>query len=126
MVTGIEHIGIMAHDTAALKDWYTRMFGFKQVYDNGKGTYFLKAQDGSMIEFVKAVEDTGKPTEKASGLRHLAINVDDFDGMVELLTKEKVEVVTPPVVSASSGVKTFFFRDPEGNVLHLIERPSPL
>jgi len=125
MVTGIEHIGIAARDTTALKDWYIRLFDFKQVYDNGKGTYFLKAQDGSMIEFIKASNEADKPVEKAMGLRHLAIAVGDFEGMVDILTKEKVEVVTPPA-EGSNGVKTFFFRDPEGNILHLIFRPQPL
>lgn len=125
MVKGIEHIGIAARDTAALKDWYVRLFDFTQVYDNGKGTYFLKAQDGSMIEFIKATEETDKFTEKALGFRHLALAVDDFEGMLEILTKENVEVVTAPVV-APNGNKTFFFRDPEGNILHLIYRPQPL
>lgn len=125
MVKGIEHIAIAAKDTAALKDWYSRIFGFTQVYDNGKGTYFLKAQDGAMIEFIKSVEDTGTLPEKASGIRHIAISVDDFEGMVELLSKEEVEVVTAPTV-APNGIKTFFFRDPEGNILHLIDRPQPL
>lgn len=125
MVAGIEHVAIAAKDTAVLKDWYARIFDFKQVYDNGKGTYFLKAQDGSMIEFIKYVEDVGVLPEKASGIRHLAIAVDDFEGMVILLKNENVEVVTEPVI-APSGIKTFFFRDPEGNILHLIFRPQPL
>jgi catechol 2,3-dioxygenase-like lactoylglutathione lyase family enzyme len=125
MVTGIEHIAVAAKDTAALKDWYARLFGFRQVYDNGKGTYFLKAQDGAMIEFIKCAEDVGILPEKASGIRHLAIAVDDFEGMVDILTRENVEVVTAPTV-APNGIKTFFFRDPEGNILHLIFRPQPL
>lgn len=125
MVKGIEHLAIAARDTAALKDWYIRLFDFKQVYDNGKGTYFLKAQDGSMIEYITAAVETGKLTEKALGIRHIAIAVDDFEGMVDILTKENVEVVTAPVV-APNGIKTFFFRDPEGNILHLIYRPQPL
>ena len=125
MVKGIEHIAIAARDTATLKDWYARLFDFKQVYDNGKGTYFLKAQDGSMIEFVIATDETARSSEKALGIRHLAIAVDDFEGMVDILTKENVEVVTAPVV-APNGIKTFFFRDPEGNILHLISRPQPL
>ena len=125
MVKGIEHLAIAARDTAALKDWYIRLFDFKQVYDNGKGTYFLKAQDGSMIEYITAAVETGKLTEKALGIRHIAIAVDDFEGMVDILTKENVEVVTAPVV-APNGIKTFFFRDLEGNILHLIYRPQPL
>ena len=125
MVKGIEHIAIAARDTATLKDWYARLFDFKQVYDNGKGTYFLKAQDGSMIEFIKATDETVKPSEKALGIRHLAIAVEDFEGMVDILSKENVEVVAAPVI-APNGIKTFFFRDPEGNILHLIYRHQPL
>ena len=125
MVKGIEHIAVFAKDTAALKDWYIKMFEFRVVYDNGKGTFFLMAPDGAMIEFVKAGEDGGVIGDKVSGIRHLALSVDDFEGMVNKLMAEKVEVVTEPAVSPA-GIKTFFFRDPEGNVLHLIYRPQPL
>ena len=125
MIKGIEHVAVFAKDTAALKDWYIKMFEFRTVYDNGKGTFFLMAPDGAMIEFVKTEEDGGKVGDKVSGIRHLALAVDEFEAMVERLMAEKVEVVTAPVVSPT-GIKTFFFRDPEGNVLHLIYRPEPL
>lgn len=125
MITGIEHVAICAQDTRALKDWYERVFGFRTVYDNGKGTYFLMAPNGAMIEVIQAMEPAGPNAEKTGGFRHLALSVDDFDGMVTRLTEEKVEVVAAPVVSPT-GIKTFFFRDPEGNILHLIYRPEPL
>lgn len=125
VVKGIEHIAVFARDTTSLKDWYMRMFGFVQVYDNGSGTYFLKAQDGAMIEFVPTGEDIGVVGDKARGIRHIAIAVEDFEGMVAKLTEANVEVVSEPVVT-TKGIKTFFFRDPEGNVLHLIYRPEPL
>jgi glyoxylase I family protein len=125
MVKGIEHIAIYAKDTAALKDWYTRMFDFKTVFDNGKGNFFLMAPDGVMIEFVKTNEYGTVIGDKVSGIRHLALTVDDFEAMVDTLMLEKVEVVAEAVVTPQ-GVKTFFFRDPEGNVLHLIYRPEPM
>jgi glyoxylase I family protein len=125
VIKGIEHVAIFAKDTAALKDWYIKMFEFRVVYDNGKGTYFLMAPDGAMIEFVKTGENGGVVGDKVSGIRHLALSVDNFEEMVDKLLAEKVEVVSEPAVSAA-GIKTFFFRDPEGNVLHLIYRPQPL
>lgn len=125
MAVGIEHIGIFSKDTETLKNWYMEMFGWKQVYDNGKGTFFLKADDGGMIEFVKSAEDGGKIGDKVTGIRHIAISVDDFDAMVKKLTENKVEVVTEAKVSPK-GIATMFFRDPDGNVLHLINRPEPL
>ena len=61
MVQGIEHVAIVAKNTAVLKDWYMEMYGGRVVYDNGKGTYFLQFPDGSMIEFV--VAQTGRSGE---------------------------------------------------------------
>lgn len=125
MIKGIEHFAVCAHDTAALTDWYVRIFGFKVVYDNGKGTYFVAAPDGSMIEIIKAAEDGGKLNEKVSGFRHMALAVDDFEAMVEKLMAEGVEVVAEPIATPT-GIKTFFFKDVEGNIFHLIYRPTPL
>ena len=127
MVTGIEHLAIFSNDTAKLKDWYINMFGFQQVYDNSKGTYFLKAQNGFMIEFI--MSNTGEVpndhTEK--GLRHVAISVEpnDFEAMTEKLQAAYVSVISMPAVS-DKGVGTFFFRDPDGNILHLVSRKTPL
>lgn len=126
MITGIEHIAVCAKDTAALKDWYVKMFDFKVVYDNGKGTYFVAAPDGSMIEIIVAGADMGKNQPSDSGVRHFALSVTEegFDKMVEKLKAEGVEVVTDVV--EKNGIKTFFFRDIEGNIFHLIYRPNAL
>ncbi|MBC7765566.1 MAG: VOC family protein [Hyphomonadaceae bacterium] len=125
MITGVEHIALCSTDTAALKDWYMQVMGFRQVYDNGKGTYFLMMQSGAMLEFISASEDGGKQHERVSGIRHIALNVDDFDSTVAGLLDAGVEVLTEAMVSPQ-GIKTFFFKDPDGNILHLIDRPTPL
>ena len=127
MITGIEHLAIFSGDTAKLKDWYIKMFDFKQVYDNGKGTFFLKAQNGYMIEFCLSTAGEIPKDHTVKGLRHIAISVSvsDFEAMVAKLEAAKVEVVTKASVS-DKGIGTFFFRDPDGNVLHLISRPTPL
>lgn len=122
---GIEHLGIFSKDSAALKDWYIKLFGWKQVYDNGKGTYFLAADDGTMIEFCMGNEDGGIHSPSTTGIRHIAISVDDFEGTVEKVRAIGAEVVTEPVLN-NKGVGTMFFRDPDGNILHLIYRENPL
>ncbi len=122
MINGIEHLGIYSDDTKTLKDWYIKMFDFKEVYDNGRGTYFLKAADCSMIEFVTASEYGEVMSDKANGLRHVALAVEDFDSAYKALIAEEVEVVVEPMIDDEKGIKTFFFRDIDGNVLHLIYR----
>lgn len=127
MVKGIEHVAIFAKDTKALSDWYAKMFDLKLVYDNGKGTYFLAFPSGDMIEFCSSQEPSGTTADKACGIRHLALTVDaqDFDEVVAKLKEAGAPVVTD-VAESKTGVKTFFFRDIEDNVSHLICRPEPL
>ncbi|MBQ3118288.1 MAG: VOC family protein [Clostridia bacterium] len=127
MILGIEHVAIAARDTKALTDWYVKMFGVSVVYDNGKGTYFVKAPDGAMIEIIQADTEVAPTPTKDWGIRHFALSVSDagFDELVAKLREENVEVVTEVSVS-SKGIKTFFFRDPEGNIFHLIYRPEAL
>ena len=124
---GIEHVGIFTKDTAALKDWYMDMFGWKVVYDNGKGTYFLKADDGSMVEFGMTDIDGGKHELKATGIRHLAISVDtdELEVLANKLKEAGVKVITDAAVNAK-GIGTMYFEDPDCNVLHLISRENPL
>ena len=128
MVQGIEHIGIVSKDTAALKDWYLKVFGGKVVYDNGKGTYFIAFEDGSMIEFVSAEAERCEDVERSAGIRHVALAVDEnsFDEIVAVLkADDKVEEVHD-VSENAKGLKTYWFKDIEGNFMHLIYRPTPL
>lgn len=128
MVNGIEHIGVAAKDTAALKDWYIEMYGGRVVYDNGKGTYFVQFPDGSMIEFVTASEDSKDELERSQGIRHFAFSVTPkaFDEIVaKLKADERVEEVHD-VSESAKGIKTYWYKDIEGNFSHLIYRPDPL
>ena len=125
---GIEHIGIAAADTVALKDWYVKAFGLEVCYDNGKTppTFFLRFPDGNMIEIYAIGTAAPHPaSNKVQGIRHFAISVDDFDAACASLAAlgvERLESPAPP----TPALATFFFRDPEGNILHLIRRAKPL
>lgn len=128
MVQGIEHIAIVSPDTATLKDWYMEMYGGRVVYDNGKGTYFLQFADGSVIEFVTASADKTEDVEKQAGIRHIAFSVSPkaFDEIVaKLKADDRVEEVHD-VSENATGLKTYWYRDIEGNFSHLIYRPTPL
>lgn len=125
MKIGIEHIAIYAKDTKKLSDWYKEIFDGEVVYDNGKGTYFIAFSDKSMIEFCSSESDN-IPTElTVPGIRHIAISVDDFEALVSRVKDTGVEILKDAVVS-DKGIGTMFFRDPEGNILHLISRKTPL
>lgn len=128
MVYGIEHVAVVSKDTAALKDWYMEMYGGRVVYDNGKGTYFLQFSDGSMIEFVMATADKQEDVEKQVGIRHLAFAVSyhEFDAIVAKLKADSRVEEVHDISENAKGLKTYWYKDIEGNFSHLIYRPAPL
>ena len=123
MIQGIEHAAIAAKDVERLAAFYVQTLGFA-VNHRGKSAIFVKASDGSMIEIIPADGDPSEATPKTPGLRHLALAVTGFESECERLTAAGVAFLEPPLIKG--GNKVVFFRDPEGNILHLIERPEPL
>jgi glyoxylase I family protein len=123
MIRGIEHTAIAAADVPALADWYVATLGFTINY-KGSTAIFVKAPDGTMIEIIPAEGERGNPTLKTPGLRHLALAVTDFEAVYADLKAKNVNFIADPV--DAKGNKVVFFTDPEGNVLHLLQREKPL
>lgn len=123
MIQGIEHAAIAAKDVERLANFYVQTLGFEINY-RGKTAIFVKAGDGSMIEIVPADGELSQATPKTPGLRHLALSVTGFEAECERLTAAGITFLDPPLIRG--GNKVVFFRDPEGNILHLIERTTPL
>ena len=123
MVLGLEHTAIASPDHPALAKWYVDTLGFVINYQSANAT-FVKAPNGYMIEIIGAEGERGTPGMKTPGLRHLAVLVSDFDAVYADLKAKGVSFLTEP--AASKGNKLVFFTDPEGNILHLLERQTPL
>ena len=123
MVLGIEHAAIAAKDVERLAAFYVRTLGFEINY-RGKTAIFVKASDGTMIEIIPAEGELSESAPKSAGLRHLALSVIGFEMECERLEAAGVSFLEPPLIKG--GNKVVFFRDPEGNILHLIERATPL
>ena len=125
MITGVEHIALFSGNPEALRDWYARVFAFRIVKENEtKRTYWLQAADGMLFELKKEQQKPTDDGDKVGGLRHVALTTDHFEETVAQLMKEQVEIVMNPTISATGG-KTFFFRDPDGNIFQLIARSQP-
>ena len=120
----VEHIGLAARDTVALKDWYVRVLGTREVFNDGKPppAFLLEIAGGLMIEIYPAdlsVAATGN--NKLAGWRHLAVRVDSIESTRAELARRGV-VFDEPIKPAGGGGRVLFFKDCEGNLLHLVER----
>ena len=123
MIQGIEHTAIAAENAAALADWYVDVLGFEIVYRSANAI-FVRAANGSMIEIIHAAGERPANEMKTPGIRHLALAVSDFDSAYARLQEKRVAFQGDP--QESKGNRVVFFRDPEGNLLHLLFRAAPL
>jgi glyoxylase I family protein len=123
MFNGLEHTAIASPDPAKLAQWYVDYLEFR-INHTYAGNYFVRAKNGSMIEIIPSEGERAPQKMKDEGIRHLAIEVDDFDKGFQILKEKGVHFYTEPF--ETSGNRLVFFADGDGNYVHLIARPAPL
>jgi glyoxylase I family protein len=123
MFKGLEHTAIASPDPKRLADWYCENLGF-HINFTYQVFYFVKAPNGTMLEIIPSAGDKPAGDLKTPGIRHLAIEVDDFDAAHEQLKKQGVKFIGEAYEAL--GNRLVFFEDCDGNALHLIKRPQPL
>lgn len=123
MFTGIEHFAIASRDPKRLAEWYVSTLSFRINHEYG-GNYFVKAPNGAIIEIIPGQGERGPNEPKTPGMRHIAVSVDNFDTALAELRSKGVTPLGQPYVN--SGNRLVFFDDADGNLVHLIERRTPL
>jgi catechol 2,3-dioxygenase-like lactoylglutathione lyase family enzyme len=125
MFQGLEHAAIATPDPEKLAKWYVETLGFTVNYFSATSkTTFVKAPNGSMFEIIASQGERQAASMKTPGLRHFAITTTDFPAACAALKEKGVAFLTEP--DTKKGVSTVFFTDPDGNILHLIQREKPL
>ena len=108
-------------DLDRARKFYEDTLGLKETDDFGEG-FMLKSGDTDITVYKSEFAGTNKATA-------LTFGVDDIDGEVRAL-KEKgiafehyeLEGLTPKGdIYEGEGMKTAWFKDPDGNILSLIE-----
>ena len=123
MFKGLEHTALASPNPRALAQWYVEHLEFVINFEYD-GNYFVRARNGSMLEIIPSLGDRGPQTLKDPGIRHLAVEVDDFDAGLKELRAKNVSIVGEPF--ENKGNRLVFFTDLDGNYLHLISREKPL
>jgi glyoxylase I family protein len=121
----VEHIAVVAQDPVALKSWYERVLGAREVFNNGQNPPTCLISLGSVWFEIYAAEKSLPETanNKLAGFRHLALRVDSLDAAKMELEKHGVKFSEAERPAAGGG-RILFFEDCEGNLLHLVERPK--
>lgn len=123
----VEHIGLPARDAAGLRDWYVSKLGAECLAPTGGEPPFFIRPPGSaaMFEIYQATGENPAVTQDngLAGWRHMAIRVESLEAARAVLEARGVTFIEP-VKPAAGGGRILFFKDAEGNLLHLVDRPA--
>lgn len=146
MLTGIHHTSLTVGDLERSIAFYTNLGLEVVLRQTPGGTYLQKitgfpdahikqahlclAGGGHRLELFEYVSPAGRPVRSRNcdpGNTHLAFVVDDLDAMYQELSRQGVELVSPPVTidaGANAGAKGLYLRDPDGFTIELFQ-PKP-
>ncbi len=122
----VHHIAIICSDYAKSKRFYTEVLGLKivrEVYREQRQSYKLDLEVGNLyqIELFSFPDPPARPSRpEATGLRHLAFEVDDLDEAVAHISSFGVDI-EPIRIDQTTGKRFTFFADPDGLPLELYE-----
>lgn len=137
----IRHVGITVQDLDKMLDFYGRLLGFKNKkvalesgdyidnFSNLKNISVTTAKlsnghDEVLIELLKYHSHVGEELESQiinPGITHFALTVDNLNELYEKALKEGVKFNAPPQTPPDGKALVTFCRDPEGNLLELVE-----
>ncbi len=120
LIAGAHHIALFTADLERLRDFYTNVLGLEEVGRfEGRPIVFVAA-GATAIELVG---DKAPDEPRGQGWNHLALEVGDIDAAVAALEARGVVFQGPPAdfPPEAPRARIAFFRDPDGNLLELIQ-----
>jgi glyoxylase I family protein len=120
----LEHIGLPSASPEKLARWYVMVLnGTIKLKGPGERPAFFVELLGTIVEIYASNSSIPQITDNGvAGFRHLAIRVINIESAKKELESRGVEF-NEPIKEAGGGGRVLFFNDPEGNLLHLVERP---
>jgi len=96
-------------DMARAHDFYTRVLGFKKVFENGNpvGFMILKRDAGEL-------HLTLQPAHEAANFNVAHLMVDDADALHEICQRHGLRIIKR-LQDKDYGLRAFVFEDPDGN-----------
>jgi glyoxylase I family protein len=122
----VHHIAIICSDYQKSKHFYSEVLGLKilqEIYREERRSYKLDLEVGNQYQ-IELFSFPDPPTRvsgpEATGLRHLAFEVDDIEEAVVQI-KEHGIIIEPIRIDEFTGKRFTFFSDPDGLPLELYE-----
>lgn len=119
MKATIDHIGLHISDLEKALRFYEETLGLRlhKLMRIGEAEIAFLHLNGTYLELVhRPGSPEGPPRGRWS---HIALHVDDFDGLVQRLEEEGLELRR---LTLPDGIRIIFFKDPDGHDVEVLER----
>src|SRR5215813_13687768 len=149
LASAVDSVDITVSDTDRAVDFYSRVLSFKKVrdtevageaYENLESVFGVRMRvvrmqlGNEFIELTEYLVPKGRPISLGArsndrSFQHIAIIVSDMDQAYAWLRQNKVEHAStgpqrlPDWNKNASGIKAFYFKDPEGHPLEVLQFP---
>ncbi len=108
--------GICVRDIHAAHDFYSRILGFRKVFENGDPVGFMVLKkDQAEIHLNR------KPDHHASTVNVIHMFVSDAEALYSVCEAEGVRIIKR-LMDKEYGQRAFVFADPDGNRIDIGER----
>lgn len=131
------HVSISVADLDRQTIWYQQVLGFEtiieqyQVPEPPVRTAVLQTRTGTRVELIERAGSTRPrvftdPLDacREQGYGHWALEVDALDAALTALTAAGAQAVWPPADAVQPGARFAYVKDPEGNLIELIQPPA--
>jgi catechol 2,3-dioxygenase-like lactoylglutathione lyase family enzyme len=133
MTFEFDHVGLSVADLERQERFYRGALGLVEAVERvdmpeaGIRTVILRSATGLKLELI---ERAGSATQEFSdaydgastqGFFHWALRVDDLEASFSGLVESGARVVSPPADGMRAGVRFAYVKDPEGNLLEIIQ-----
>lgn len=127
MIKGVHHIAVICSNYEKSKQFYTKILGLKiirEAYREQRQSYKLDLSlNGNYI--IELFSFPGPPQRvsrpEATGLRHLAFEVDDLEPLIEHIKKFNIEV-EPIRIDEFTNKRFTFITDPDNLPIEFYEK----
>ena len=118
------HTNVRVRDIDASLRFYEAL-GFEHrgrlQFEGAYNVYLGLPGDGDTLELT-VNEGREEPYDLGSGYGHVALSVEDLDGLLARLAGQGIEPEKPPYQVRAGGSRICFVRDPDGYRVELIDR----
>ena len=128
-----DHVGLSVADLDRQRDFYARALELTELEEHLEmpeaqiRTAILRAANGLKLELIERggsePQEFATPYDGAAtqGYFHWALSVDDLDVTFTQLLAAGATEVSAPAPAARAGARFAYVKDPEGNLLELIQ-----